>query len=727
MEKGKFSQPRPYRDEERQIEEAFRQITGQGQKAKPYQPKYARETVPEETVPFSADALMPEEPAVPPSEELPKEEPPAVSPPQEWIPENLPVKSKKAAVADFLFPAEELEFEEEDSFEDAEEPGSFLDAVMNFCNSNRKGVLIGLCALALVLIVSVISVFAFGGSGKNAEVISANVYIAGTNISGMTRKQAVSAVERATAKVYEHNDMVVDLAGTKILFSQADTGAELDVQAAVDAAFQTYLTESNTNEQHYVALLPYLNLNTDYIRQLLEGCASDTGSSLTQTSYGLEGAAPDLSLEKFDENSAQTLVITMGTPGVSFDVDSVYNQVLDAYSMFQFTVVVTDVEPAVEPDPIDLQDVYEEFYIEPVDSTINMQTFEVIPGTYGYEFDLLAAQKLLEQAEFGEIIRIPMVFIEPEQLEADILFRDILGEFQTALSSDRSRSTNIRLACEALNGIVLEPGETFSFNDTVGQPTSGKGYQTVTMQEGHDSLDVMGGGISQSATTLYNCALLADLEIISRTNHNFPVDYVDYGLDAAVSYGGADLKFRNNQNYPVRIEATVSGSYVTIRILGTDERDYYVRMESEVTATHKPATTFEDFEHNNAEGYLDGDVIRKGITGYSVKTYKLKYSRQTGALKSRDYETGSRYATVDMLVARVAEPETTVPETTVPAPTLPPVTVPPETIAPPAETLPQETVAAETQPISTEPVEQIPQETQSQTISETTETTAPTE
>jgi len=716
MEKGKFSQPRPYRDEERQIEEAFRQITAQGQK-KPYQPKYAQEPpVSEETIPFDPEEHTQENDY--PIPEIP-----------EMTPEEIPKRSVKTAMADFLFSTEEPEFEEDEPHEEEIPEESFLDKAINFCSKNRKWVMVGLCAFALVLIVSVISVFAFGSSGNNRETFSGNVFIAGTNINGMTEKQAISAVERTTAHVYEQNDMVVDLAGTKLSLPQKKTKASLDAKSAVEAVFQAEkASEFSPTEPHYIALLPYLNLDTDYIRQELEGYAKGAGSSLTQTSYGLEGAAPSLSVEKFNGNTAQTLVITMGTPGISFDVDAVYDQILDAYSMFSFTVTVTDVQPTVEPDAIDLQDVYEEFYVEPVDSTINMQTFEVIPGSYGYEFDLMAAQKLLEQAQYGDILRIPMQFIEPKQLDTDTLFRDILGEFQTALPSDHERSTNIRLACEALDGTVLEPGESFSFNETVGNPTSGKGYKTVSEQQGHEEVDVMGGGISQSATTLYNCALLADLEIISRTNHNFPVDYVEYGLDAAVSYGGADLKFRNNQNYPIRIEAEASGNYVTVRILGTDERDYYVRMESEVTATHKPATVYEDFEYDNAEGYLDGDVLRKGITGYTVKTYKLKYSRQTGSLKTKDYETSSRYATVDMLVARVEEPETTVPETTipettVPEPTVPPTTVPPttappETTVPP--TVPQETTAAEALPVQTEPpaTDPIPQETQPQNIGE---------
>ena len=695
MEKGKFSQPRPYRDEERQIEEAFRQITEQGATKQAYQPKFASETkAPEETVQFSPDELsmMEEAPAFIPEE-------PAFLPEEpEVIPEPVVTKPLKTTVADFLFAGDEPEFEEEEPYDEEVLPESLFDKLMNLCSDNRKWVFTGLFAAALVLILSVISIFAFGGSSAK-DTLSGNVIIAGTNLQGMTRKQAVSAVKNA-ADSYRNTNMVVDLAGNQIVLAPKDTGAKLNVEAAVDAAFDS---NQQSDEVRYIVLLPYLELNTDYILNALHTYASGSGSTLTQTSYGLEGPAPKLDADEIETAVPQTLVITMGTPGISFDVDAVYNQVLDAYSMFSFLVTFHEVEPTVEPDAIDLQDVYEEFYIGPVDSKINMQTFEVISGSYGYEFNLMEAQKLLEKAQYGEVLRIPMLFIEPELIDEEILFRDILGEFQTALTSDKNRNTNIQLACQALNGTILEPGSTFSFQNIIGQPTSNKGYKTVMETEGNETMETMGGGISQVATNLYVCAMLSDLEIVSRTNHNFPVSYVEYGLDALVVYGGPDFKFRNNQNYPVQIQAEVSGNYVTVRILGTDERDYYVKMESSITATHKPTTVYVEFEHDNASGWLDGDVMEKGITGYSIKTYKLKYDRQTGNLRSKDYEASSRYATVDMLVARVTEPEPTVPETTVP-----PTTVPPETTVPPTEApVPEETevpaaVPQETQPLPVE-------------------------
>ncbi|HCP71420.1 MAG TPA: hydrolase, partial [Clostridiales bacterium] len=166
----------------------------------------------------------------------------------------------------------------------------------------------------------------------------------------------------------------------------------------------------------------------------------------------------------------------------------------------------------------------------------------------------------------------------------------------------------------------------------------------------------VGGGICQVSSTLYCSTLLADLEIVSRTNHGFPVSYISYGMDATVSWRSPDFKFRNNTNYPIKIEASVSGGYVNVQILGTDEKDYYIEMSYVISETYKPETEYKDFKPDNPEGYKDGDVIEEGTTGYLVKTYKSKYSKATGALISKDFVANSRYKTVNTVVARVEEP-----------------------------------------------------------------------
>lgn len=716
METGKFSKPRDEREEERQIEEAFCQITEKKNPArrqvKPIEEVSADPFAEDrtETLFISAEELIPEKLRnLPLPEMINQEEPIEDSIAREIEKEYPPQPAAPVPAPSPEEPAEEwdIDYAEEDY---EPEPENFLESAMVFFQTHQKIILAGLFAAALVMILACVGIFTANSSAKDDGKILNNVMVAGVNVGGMTKEEAISAVKKATNNTYSHQDMVVDIAGTKILLSPKETGASLDVKAAVEAAYRygrsgTQAEQENAQANallgnHTIGLLPYLKLDKEYIQDTLNRYATDSGSTLTQVSYGLEGTYPSLSTLEFDPSAAQTLVLTMGSPGITFDVDFVYNQILDAYSLHTFLVTVQDVQSSEEPDPVDLQAIYDEFYVAPVDDRMNLQTFETIPGSYGYEFDLEEAKKLVETAQYGDVIRIPMRFIEPQLLEENVLFSDILGEYQTVISGSQDRINNIRLACQAINGSVLQPGTTFSFNQTVGEPTSRKGYKNAPVFSAGKQMDIMGGGISQAATTLYCSALLSDLEIVSRSAHEFQESFAQMGLDAFVSYGSADLKLRNNGIYPVQISAFVSGNTVTVQILGTDKRDYFIKLDHEVTNVHEPKTKYESFAHDNAEGYLDGDVIQEGITGYSVKTYKLKYSRSNGKLLSKDFEASSHYAALSRIVAEVAPPETTVPETTVPETTVPETTVPettvPETTAPPETTLPAETTVPET-------------------------------
>lgn len=651
MAKGKFSNPRPYREEEREIEKSFRQLTGQDP-----QPVKSAEDEILDSIPVSTD----------------------------------PVADASAPVPEISDPIPELE--EEFWEEDEPQEQSLLDTVLDFVNNNRKPVLVGACALALVLIVSIIIIFCVGSASDpyDGKILN-NVTVAGVNVGGMTKAQAINAVETATERTFGKQDMVIELGDTTLRLSPEDTEAALDVKAAVNAAYDYGRTgtksekeaayEASLRSNHTIGLLPYLELNETYIRGVLEEYAADVGSILTQASYEIEGDIPALETDKFSEPGPKlTLVLTMGTPGVNFDIDGLYDQILDAYSLNCFLVEVEDADPAAEPDPVDLQAIFDEVCVPAVDATMDMQTYEAIPGSYGYEFDIDAAQKLVNKAKYGDIIRIEMEYVAPEIMDGDVFFRDVLGSCETPHSNNANRTSNLKLACKALDGLVLYPGDTFSYNEALGERTTAKGYKSAPAYVDNKLVDSVGGGICQVSSTLYCSTLVADLEIVTRTNHSFPVSYIDYGMDATVSWGSPDFKFRNNTNYPIKIEAEVSDGYVKIQILGTDEKDYYIEMSYVITNTYKPETEYEEFEYNNAEGYLDGDVIQEGTTGYYVKTYKNKYSKETGALLSKDFVANSQYKTVNKIVARV-EPAPTE------APTKPtePTTIPTEPTTTPTE------------------------------------------
>lgn len=137
-----------------------------------------------------------------------------------------------------------------------------------------------------------------------------------------------------------------------------------------------------------------------------------------------------------------------------------------------------------------------------------------------------------------------------------------LSYFETKLPYNPDRTVNVKLACNAINGVVIHPGQTFSFNYFVGKRTYEKGYRNAPVIANGRVVDGIGGGICQVATTLFNGALYADMKIVERHQHVLRNTYVPYGRDAAISWGSQDLMWRNDTNYAVKVYMRVEGSTV---------------------------------------------------------------------------------------------------------------------------------------------------------------------
>ena len=135
-------------------------------------------------------------------------------------------------------------------------------------------------------------------------------------------------------------------------------------------------------------------------------------------------------------------------------------------------------------------------------------------------------------------------------------------------TSQANRTENIYLATQALNGKILKPGETFSFNDSVGPRTSSAGYKEAPIIVNGEISSGLGGGVCQVSTTLFNVLLLADLPISERTNHDLAVAYVPRGQDATVDYGNLDLKFRNNTGGFILIKCKTVQNSLTFSLYG---------------------------------------------------------------------------------------------------------------------------------------------------------------
>ena len=285
-------------------------------------------------------------------------------------------------------------------------------------------------------------------------------------------------------------------------------------------------------------------------------------------------------------------------------------------------------------------------------------TDSIIPERIGAEFDVTAAQAALDAAAPGETVTldatVQLPAVTAEELEG-VLFRDVLGQCRTHVSGTSARINNVKLSAAACNGVVLNTGDVFSYNATTGQRTTAKGYQAAPAYVQGETVDEVGGGVCQTSSTLYYACLRSNLEITERYAHRYVPAYIDWGMDATVSWGGPDYKFTNNTNYPIKIVATYSGGYLTIKILGTNVDGTSVKMTNEVLSSTPWETVYKDDETLPAG---TEKVTTTPYTGYKVKSYRNVYDAN-GKLISSTYEATSDYKVRNKVISRgPALPET---------------------------------------------------------------------
>lgn len=479
---------------------------------------------------------------------------------------------------------------------------------------------IGKVCLPVLAIPLILGCLYIGCEPNDCRILP-GVQVDGIDLSGMSLQDARKLLDDSSEAILERTILTAELPKEIIRLSPADTKVKLQTWKAALAA---YSAGRFGNQNHIIGLQPYLKLDEAYIRTVLADYAARHDTALIPWSHAVMGTMPNLETDAQTAPKVQTLTVTMGVPTAKLDQEDALQQILAVYgSAFSAAEAGNyrvenhfQVDILEEPETPDLQTIYDSLYIAPVNDALDMESYEVIPGAYGYHFDLVAAEKQIREADWGETLSIPMEFLEPEIFGEEVYFRDVLGYCETKHTQDENRNNNLRRACESMNGLVLQPGDIFSYNDTLGPRTKENGYLRAGAYSGWELVQSYGGGICQGSSTIYGAALLADLEIVIRKNHGYAVSYVPYGLDATVNWGGPDFQFKNNTHFPIKIAAEVSDGLVKVTILGTEERDYYVEMESEYT--------------------IGSSVI-------SAQSYKCKYDRETKELISREKEARSNY------------------------------------------------------------------------------------
>ena len=386
-----------------------------------------------------------------------------------------------------------------------------------------------------------------------------------------------------------------------------------------------------------------IKTQSTYDSQIVEKVFSDISSNLpnklVQSGYSIED----------DE-----LVITKGSAGIDIDKQAFEEKLLNYINDFSSDETILEIPTKyIEPEKIDLDKIHSEIYKEKADAYYEKDPFKVHPEIQGVDFDVDKAKKFIQEHPDDEEYSLALKITKPEVTTSDLqidVFPDLLGSFSTRFNAtNENRSTNLELAAEKIDGTIIAPGETFSYNKVVGARTIQAGYKEATIFSGNQIIPGIGGGICQISTTLYNAAMFANLDIVERYNHQFLISYVKPGRDATVSYGSVDLKFKNNRTYPIKISMSANSGVAKASIYGIKEKtEYEISFETEIVDEKEFTTTYK-----TDDSLPDGYTIQTGVDGLTVDVYKV--TKLAGNVISKKFIYRDKYNPIDEVISKKSE------------------------------------------------------------------------
>lgn len=309
------------------------------------------------------------------------------------------------------------------------------------------------------------------------------------------------------------------------------------------------------------------------------------------------------------------------------DIQKTYYEIAKKLNYTDFSK--TDLKSLDEVSVNDCQYLYEMICQPAVNAQIDYESEnkDIIPEKDGFTINIEDLRDKIisgEKTFFLDIKEILKPEITSLYLENKILFGDVLATLSSRYNAGIvGRSKNVTLAAEKINGIILKPGEVFSYNKAVGPRTYENGFKDAGVYTATGLENGVGGGICQVSSTLYGAQLMADLKTVSRTNHSYAISYLPSGQDATVSYGTIDYKFMNDKTFPIKIECFASGGVLTVNILGIKDDNYYdIKLTNKIVGSSSPETIEREVD-SLAEG--EKNVIQTGQDGLTVETFKNYY------------------------------------------------------------------------------------------------------
>ena len=505
---------------------------------------------------------------------------------------------------------------------------------------NKKVVIIPIIVIAVVCFIFSI-IFAIITS-FNEEIIK-GVSISGIDVSGYSKEEIKNKFD-GLVEENKTKSIVLKYQDVEKTITPEELGLTCDVE---DVASEAYLVGRNGNifVNNFEIVQSFFSkrnidmkytINEEKLQEIIKEFNETLPDGVKQYEYCIED----------DE-----LIITKGTEGIAVTEPETENKIKEALVDFSTknNVIEAPVEN-VKPDDIDLEKIHTEIYKEPQDAYITQDPVTVHPNINGVDFAITMdeAKKLLKEDK--EEYTIPLKITIAEKTLSDLgaeAFPNELGSYSTKFNvSNSNRNNNIKLATNKINGTIILPGETFSYNQTVGKRTIQAGFKEAGAYAGGQVVQEVGGGICQVSSTLYNAVLYANLEIVERSNHHFETSYVAASRDATVSWGTLDFKFKNNRKYPIKVVATCNNGVVSVGIYGIKEEvEYEVIIQSK-----KLSTVYRETKYENDNSIESGKevVVQNGHEGCISEAYKIV--RLNGETISSTLLSRDKYYALDRII-----------------------------------------------------------------------------
>lgn len=441
--------------------------------------------------------------------------------------------------------------------------------------------------LILVLLLAIIGGGVFAGYEiTQSSANLPNVYVGSIAVGKLDAEQTRAALTQQGWETRVSTPLkVTTLGGQSFEVDPVKAGAVLSVDDAVSAA-HAYGHSVNIIDNLFTYIKALVgavdinaesqNISNEYIDSCIDEGIAAVNEYMGTEEYTVDAKAAEMTMKK-------------GWNQIEFDKEAFRDSIIAALEKGETELSYTTL--AKELSAPDFDAIHKELEHDPVDAYYSDDgKFEVTDEIVGCKFDVSQAEKLWNDADPGDEVKIPLDIVWPEVTGDELrgrLYRDLLGTMTTKFpNSGENRRSNLELATSKIDGMIMYPGDEFSYNEVVGQRTEEAGFLPAPAYVDGDVKDEIGGGACQVSSTLYAATLFSFLETVERECHYFPVNYMQMGTDATVTIpeGGGrsiDFKFRNSRNYPIKLVGIFNNeeSTLTFEIWGTLEDDDYMPVE----------------------------------------------------------------------------------------------------------------------------------------------------